>query len=89
MSHYESDLVLGKQYRDKATGLTGSLVVVSFFEHACERGTLRYLDLNAHLQEASFDAPELVRIDTGEAAQSERPGGPDRGGAGRASAARR
>jgi hypothetical protein len=80
---YRSDLVLGEKYRDKGTGLEGQLVVISFFEHACERGTLRYLDTNRQLQDASFDAPELVHVASEQAARTQKTGGPDRGGAAR------
>ncbi len=87
---YRSDLVLGEDYRDKGTGITGKLVAIAFYEHACERGTLRYLDTNRQVQEVSFDAPELVRVATEvPARQGEGPGGPDRGGIARPGPARR
>ena len=41
---YESDLKLGERYRDNTTDVEGTLIAVHFYEHACERGTLRYLD---------------------------------------------
>lgn len=86
---YRSDLVLGQDYRDKGTGITGKLVVLAFFEHACERGTLRYLDADRRVQEVSFDAPELIHVVTEVAARQQKTGGPDRGGASRPAPASR
>lgn len=81
---YKSDLTLGERYRDKTTGVEGHLVSIHFFEHACERGSLRYLDGDNNVQEASFDAPELVKVPTvadpePEPVRTTRTGGPERG----------
>ncbi len=76
---YRSDLRLGEEYRDKGTGIQGKLIAIAFFEHACERGTLRYLDVQRQVQEVSFDAPELVHVVTEQAARQQQTGGPDRG----------
>lgn len=75
---YKTDLKLGHKYRDKTTDLVGHLVAIHFYEHACERGTLRYVNGDGDVQEASFDAPELVLISTGKIARSTRSGGPAR-----------
>lgn len=75
---YRSDLQLGERYRDKTTNLEGHLVAVHFYEHACERATLRYVNGQQDVTEATFDAPELVAVKTGEAAKTERSGGPNR-----------
>lgn len=76
---FKSDLKMGEKYRDETTGIEGHLVAVYFFEHACERGCLRYVDNQNQVQEVTFDAPELVHVVSGKTAQSDRPGGPDRG----------
>ena len=86
---YRSDLVLGERYQDKGTGIMGKLVAIAFYEHACERGTLRYLDANQQMQEVSFDAPEMVHVASGVAATERKTGGPDRGGVSRSTPARR
>ena len=86
---YKSDLTLGDEYRDKGTGIQGKLVAVVFFEHACERGTLRYLDTNRQVQEVAFDAPELIHVASEQPARQQATGGPDRGGATRPNPARR
>jgi len=83
MPNYKSDLVMGEKYRDATTGLEGTLVSVHFYEHACERATLRWVNGNREVVEASFDAPELIRIETGRAARTSRPGGPRRSEGGR------
>lgn len=75
---YKSDLKLGEKYKDKTTGLAGHLIAIHLYEHACERGTLRYVNGQQDVTEATFDAPELVLISTGEVAKSTRTGGPDR-----------
>lgn len=75
---YKSDLQLGERYKDKTTGLAGHLIAIHFYEHACERGTLRYVNGQQDVTEATFDAPELVHVETGEVAKTERTGGPDR-----------
>lgn len=75
---YKSDLKLGERYRDNTTGIEGTLIAVHFYEHACERGTLRYVDGDRNVQEVSFDAPELVAVKTGLTAVTDRPGGPAR-----------
>lgn len=75
---YKSDLILGDTYRDNTTGLEGHLIGIHFYEHACERATLRYVDTQKRVQEISFDAPELVHVPTGVQAKSERTGGPAR-----------
>lgn len=75
---YKSDLVLGEKYRDKTTNIEGHLIGIHFYEHACERATLRYVDTQKRVQEISFDAPELVRVSTGVTATSARTGGPAR-----------
>lgn len=75
---YASDLRMGEKYEDKTTGIQGHLVAVHFYEHACERGTLRYVNGQQDVQEATFDAPELVHVDTRMVATASKPGGPAR-----------
>ena len=75
---YRSDIVLGEQYREKSTGLVGKATALYFFEHACERVTLRYLH-DGDVKEATFHAPEVERIKTGKTPVQQRSGGPGRG----------
>jgi hypothetical protein len=75
---YASDLKLGERYKDSTTGIAGHLVALHFYEHACERGTLRYVNGQQDVVESSFDAPELVHVETGEVATATMPGGPAR-----------
>lgn len=75
---YHSDLVLGDNYKESGTGIRGKLTSIHFYEHACERASIRYLDKDGNVQEASFDAPELIHIQSNEPATSDRPGGPAR-----------
>lgn len=75
---YESDLKLGERYKDNTTGIEGTLVAVHFYEHACERGTIRYVNAQRDVCESSFDAPELVHLESGQTATADKPGGPAR-----------
>lgn len=74
---YKSDIVLGEQYREKSTGLVGKAVCIAFFEHACERVTLRYLH-DGDVKEASFDAPEVESVKTQRTPVQQKTGGPAR-----------
>lgn len=74
---YRSDLKLGEQYREKSTGLVGKAVCIAFFEHACERVTLRYLH-DGDIKEAGFDAPEVEHVGSRETPVQQKTGGPDR-----------
>lgn len=75
--NYKSDVVLGEQYREKSTGLIGKAVRLAFFEHACERVTLRYIH-DGDVKEASFDAPEVESVETQKTPVQQKSGGPDR-----------
>lgn len=75
---YRSDLRLGEKYRDETTGIVGHVVAIHFYEHACERATLRFLDQDRNVQEVTFDAPELVHVTTEVRATSTKAGGPRR-----------
>lgn len=74
---YRSDIALGAEYREKSTGLVGKAVCVAFFEHACERVTLRYLH-DGDIKEAAFDAPEVELVATGATPVQQKSGGPAR-----------
>lgn len=75
--NYRSDIILGDQYREKSTGLVGKAICIAFFEHACERVTLRYLH-DGDVKEASFDAPEVEAVKTGATPVQQKTGGPAR-----------
>lgn len=75
---YKSDIVLGEQYREKSTGLIGKAVALYFFEHACERVSLRYIH-DGDVKDATFDAPEVEMVKTGKTPVQQKSGGPDRG----------
>ena len=75
---YESDIVLGKKYRDEQTGVSGTATVLTFHQHGCERAALESV-VNGEVIEQDFDAPRLTNVETGKKAESERTGGPTRG----------
>lgn len=76
---YESDIELGKKYREPRSGIEGTAVAVHFFEHACERVTIEtFNEAKGEIVEYSFDAPRLTSVETGEPATTAKPGGPAR-----------
>ena len=78
-NNYKSDLTLGERYRDKTTGIEGHLVAVYFYEHACERACIRFVNGQGEVVEHVFDAPELVAVSDGRTPRVVKTGGPDRG----------
>lgn len=76
MPTYKSDIKLGEKYRDTDTGFDGVAVAVYFYEHACERVSLKALNGQGEVIEAVFDALELEDLKTGVRAESEKTGGP-------------
>lgn len=88
MSSYETDIVLGRRYRDEQTGIWGVATAVTFFQYACERVQLEVV-VQGKIEEYGFDAPRLTDVETRETAQTERVGGPGRTVTGRDPAARR
>lgn len=77
MTTYRSDIVLGDQYRDRDTGLIGVVQSVHFYRNACERVIINYLH-DGDIKEASFDAVDLIHVDTEKPATSTKTGGPAR-----------
>lgn len=57
---YESDIVLGERYIDPQTGIRGTATSLCFFQHACERAVLEFVNADGVLQENAFDSPRLV-----------------------------
>lgn len=76
--NYPSEIELNVQYRDTATGFKGQAIAVSFFQHGCERVTLRGMDHNGRVVEYGFDSPEVVRVDDDKPIKpsGDKPGGP-------------
>lgn len=72
---YETDIVLGRRYRDTQTGIEGTAIAIGFFQYGCERVTLEAV-VQGKIEEYSFDAPRVEDIETKVRAVSERTGGP-------------
>jgi hypothetical protein len=84
VTNYKSDVQLGERYRDEQTGIEGIATAIYFFQHACERIQIEYVnEKDGELKELTFDAPRLIHVRTQKAARSDRPGGPARSGEGR------
>lgn len=82
--NYKSDIELGKKYRDDQTGIEGIATAIYFFQHACERVQIEFVnEKDGQLTELTFDAPRLSSMDTGRRAKSDRPGGPARSNEGK------
>lgn len=76
---FESDIVLGERYVDQQTGVEGVATAIYFFQHACERVQLEYINkADQKFVELVFDAPRLTHVETRQTATSSRPGGPAR-----------
>lgn len=82
ITFYPSNIVLGREYKHKRSEASGHAIAVSFFENACERVTLEWFEKNTltgkKMHSESFDAVDLVDVETGVQAQSEKTGGPER-----------
>lgn len=72
------DIQFGKQYRDPASQFQGFVKGLHFYEHGCLRVSLRGINkTTGEPAEFSFDAPELVAVETEKAVPaSPRTGGP-------------
>lgn len=78
-TNYKSDVVLGEKYQDTQTGYEGVAILVTFFQHGCERVTLESYDAERkEIKEMSFDAPRLKSVKTQKQVETERTGGPDK-----------
>lgn len=68
----------GKQYRDPASQFQGFVKGLHFYEHGCLRVSLRGINkTTGEPAEFTFDAPELVAVETEKAVPaSRRTGGP-------------
>lgn len=77
-NNYRSDLKLGERYEDQKTGVSGHLTALHFYEHACERATLRFVNKDGEIIDSTFDAPELIHVESRKPVSSARPGGPER-----------
>lgn len=79
MTSYKSDIKLGERYIDDQTGIEGVATAIYFFQHACERVQIEYVnEKDGDLKELVFDSPRLRSVKTGSQATSDRPGGPAR-----------
>lgn len=91
MATYETPIILGHKYRDEQTGLQGTAIAVTFWQHSCERVIIEFVnEKDGKLEELTFDRPRMVPVEPER--QSEKPprrnnGGP--GGSSRDSSARR
>lgn len=75
---YETDIILGDKYRDAQTGLEGTVTVVSFYQHGCERVNLETVK-DGSVTDYGFDAPRLTHIESDKTATTSRTGGPAKG----------
>ena len=74
---YRSDIVLGERYRDRLHGLEGTAESVHFYRNACERVVVSHIH-DGEIKTETFDAVDLVHIETERAATSPKTGGPGR-----------
>lgn len=81
MTSYRSQIVLGQQYQDKQTKFIGHATAVVFYQHGCERVTLKGMNGQGEIVEYGFDSPEVELIREGRLPKAvelirKKPGGP-------------
>jgi hypothetical protein len=73
---YKSGIVLGRRYRDTQTGIEGTAVALTFYQHGCERASIEFV-VQGKIEIEGFDVPRLVDAETTkEPENSGRNGGP-------------
>lgn len=61
----EHGIEFGRKYRDPASGFEGEVQALYFFKHGCLRVSLRGVNrTTGEPAEFTFDAPELVEVET-------------------------
>jgi hypothetical protein len=63
VTSYSTEVVLGNKYRDTQTGIEGTAIAVTFWQHSCERVIIE--TVSAHdgkLEEYTFDSPRLELV---------------------------
>lgn len=83
-ANYQSDIVLGKTYVDKQTGIEGVAKAIHFYQHGCARVSLEAV-VDGEIVEYTFDAADRLysTTRTGDSEKyydSTRPPGTRRGG---------
>lgn len=71
---YDSDIEVGKRYRDTQTGVEGICTALTFYQFACERAIIEVVE-DGKIQDYMFDAPRMQSVETGEVAETARTGG--------------
>lgn len=79
--NYTSDIILGDEYQDELTGITGKATSVTFFLHGCERVLVEFV-AQGKVETEPFDAPRLIHVPSGSRPSVSQTGGV-RPGAGR------
>jgi hypothetical protein len=74
---HETDVVLGRKYTDKITGLEGVADAITFYRNACARVSLVYVR-EGKVEMHVADEVDLVDVEFEQPAQSKLPGGPAR-----------
>ena len=72
---YETEIVLGRRYKDTQTGIEGAATAVTFYQYGCERVVIEAV-VAGKIEEYGFDTPRVIDIETEERATTVRTGGP-------------
>lgn len=56
---YESNITLGKKYRDERTGVEGFAIITSIFQFGCERTSLEW-EKDGQVNTWTFDTPRIA-----------------------------
>lgn len=76
---YESDVILGEEYQDTQTKISGHAVGIYFYQHGCDRVELETVNNDGDVRSYVFDSPRLVHVKTQVQATTTRTGGPSKG----------
>jgi hypothetical protein len=71
----ETQIELGRKYRDQITGFEGVAIARAEYLYGCTRVTLTAIS-GDDVKEYTFDSPSLVDAESGTGYRSEKTGGP-------------
>lgn len=74
---YETEIELGKRYRDTQTGIEGVATAITFYQYSCERVCLETV-IDKKIEEYYFDTARVVDVETEVRPTTTKTGGPQK-----------
>lgn len=72
---YESEIELGRRYKDTQTGIEGVATGITFYQYSCERVCLETV-IAGKIEEYYFDTARVIDVETQVRATTDKTGGP-------------